>query len=119
MTRGDQAFVSQHIGDLDDAATMAFFEESVRHLLEILEVEPRRIAHDLHPDFAATRFAADFAAARGLEPLGVQHHHAHIAAVLAEHRHRAPVIGVALDGFGSAATAAPGAASCCGSTARG
>ncbi len=100
VTRADEAFVSQHIGDLDDAASLRFFEESVQHLLEILEVEPQVIAHDLHPDFHSTGFAAALGAARGIPTIGVQHHHAHVAAVLAEHRHREPVIGVALDGIG-------------------
>ncbi len=100
VTRADEAFVSQHIGDLDDAATLSFFEESVWHLLKILEVEPQLIAHDLHPDFHSTGFAAEFAAARGIATVGVQHHHAHVAAVLAEHRCREPVLGLALDGIG-------------------
>jgi hydrogenase maturation protein HypF len=100
VTRGEEAFVSQHVGDLDDAATCGFMEEAVAHLLEILEVEPEAIAHDLHPDFASTRLAAAMAAARGVPAIGVQHHHAHVAAVLAEHGRREPVLGVALDGVG-------------------
>ena len=100
VTRGDEAFVSQHIGDLDNAATAAFLEEAVAHLTGILEVEPAMIAHDLHPDFHSTRFAVALAAARGLPTVAVQHHHAHIAAVLAEHRCTAPAIGLALDGVG-------------------
>jgi len=100
VTRGDEAFVSQHIGDLDNAATAGFLEETVAHLLGILEVEPAVVAHDLHPDFYSSRFAARFAAQRGLPVRAVQHHHAHIAAVLAEHRCCQPVIGVALDGIG-------------------
>lgn len=100
VTRGDEAFVSQHVGDLDNAATIAFLEESVRHLTGILEVEPAIVAHDLHPDFASTRLATQFAAERGIRAVGVQHHHAHIAAVLAEHGHTGPVLGLALDGVG-------------------
>jgi hydrogenase maturation protein HypF len=100
VTRADEAFVSQHIGDLDDAATVNFFEESIAHLLRILEVEPQLIAHDLHPDFPSTSFAAELGAARGIRTIGVQHHHAHVAAVLAEHRFRARVLGLALDGIG-------------------
>jgi hydrogenase maturation protein HypF len=100
VTRGDEAFVSQHIGDLDNAAARGFFEESVAHLLHILDVEPAIVAHDLHPDFHSTRFAAAFAAERGIPGLGVQHHHAHIAAVCAEHGVREPVLGLALDGVG-------------------
>jgi hydrogenase maturation protein HypF len=100
VTRGDEAFVSQHIGDLDNAAACGFFEESVEQLLKLLEVEPAIVVHDLHPDFHSTRFAADFARERSLPLLGVQHHHAHAAAVLAEHGVQAPVIALALDGVG-------------------
>jgi hydrogenase maturation protein HypF len=100
VTRGNEAFVSQHIGDLDNAAACGFFAETVAHLLHILDVEPEVIAHDLHPDFHSTRFAAAFAAERGISSIGVQHHHAHIAAVCAEHGIDAPVIGLALDGIG-------------------
>lgn len=100
VTRGDEAFVSQHIGDLDNAATCAFLEETVAHLLHILDVEPAVVAHDLHPDFHSTRLAARIAAERGVPLIGVQHHHAHIAAVLAEHRVEEPALGLALDGVG-------------------
>jgi hydrogenase maturation protein HypF len=100
ITRGDEAFVSLHIGDLDNAAACGFFEESVAQLLKLLEVEPAIVAHDLHPDFHSTRFAADFARERSLPLLGVQHHHAHAAAVLAEHGVQGPVIALALDGVG-------------------
>lgn len=100
VTRGDEAFVSPHIGDLDNAAACGFFEESIAHLLHLLDVAPEIVAHDLHPDFHSTRFAAAFAAERGIPAIGVQHHHAHIAAVCAEHGIVAPVLGLALDGVG-------------------
>jgi hydrogenase maturation protein HypF len=96
VTRGDEAFVSQHVGDLDNAAACGFFEETVAHLLHILDVQPEIVAHDLHPDFHSTRFAA----ALGVPSIGVQHHHAHIAAVCAEHGIAEPVLGLALDGVG-------------------
>lgn len=96
VTRGDEAFLSQHIGDLDNAATLDFLEETVAHLLHILDVEPVAVAHDKHPDFQSTRFAER----TGLPCVAVQHHHAHVAAVMAEHRVEGQALGLALDGFG-------------------
>ena len=96
ITRGREAFVSQHIGDLNNPQTIDFFEETVAHLLGILAVEPERVAHDTHPDFYSTRFAASL----GLPAVAVQHHHAHLAAVAAEHGVTEPAVGLALDGFG-------------------
>jgi len=100
VTRGDEAFVSQHVGDLDNAAACRFLEETVEHLLSILEVEPEIVVHDLHPDFYSSRFAVEFAKNRHLALVAVQHHHAHIASVLAEHGHVGPALGLALDGVG-------------------
>ena len=96
VTRGDEAFLSQHIGDLDNAAPLDFLEETVAHLLHILDVEPVAVAHDKHPDFQSTRFAER----TGLPCVAVQHHHAHVAAVMAEHRVEGQALGLALDGFG-------------------
>jgi len=99
-TRGAEAFLSQHIGSLDNAATCVALEEAVDHLLDVLAIEPVAVAHDLHPDFHSTRFAAGLATQRGIPLIGVQHHHAHIAAVMAEHGIERPVLGIALDGVG-------------------
>ncbi len=100
VTRGDQAFVSQHIGDLDNAPTATMLIETIDHLVSILGIEPAIVAHDLHEDFFSTRYAARLATRWGVPARGVQHHHAHIAAVLAEHRRAGPVLGLALDGVG-------------------
>ena len=100
VTRGREAFVSQHIGDLDNIKTVHFFEETVNHLLGITDVTPQWVAHDLHPDFQSTRFAERFSRERGIPSVAVQHHHAHVAAVMAEHGLEEPVLGLALDGFG-------------------
>jgi hydrogenase maturation protein HypF len=96
ITRGNEAFVSQHIGDLDNVATIEFLRETTEHLLSILAVEPQLVACDLHPDFQTTRLAADWQ----LPTVRVQHHHAHIAAVAIEHGVTEPVLGMVLDGFG-------------------
>jgi len=96
VTRGDEAFLSQHVGDLDNAATYGFLREAADHLVDILEVEPDRVACDLHPDFLSTRLALE----TGLPVVKVQHHHAHLAAIAAEHRIVDPFVGLALDGFG-------------------
>ncbi|MGQ9369989.1 carbamoyltransferase HypF [Azospirillum sp. ST 5-10] len=100
VTRGAEAFLSQHIGDLDNAATVGFLEETVEHLLHVLGVAPAAVAHDRHPDFQSTRFAERFAAERGIPAVPVLHHHAHVAAVLAEHGVEGPALGLALDGYG-------------------
>lgn len=96
VTRGDEAYLSQHIGDVNNWATFGFLKEAVEHLLSILEVTPSAVAHDLHPDFLSTRYAESL----GLPLIPVQHHHAHIAAVAAEYRIEGPLMGLALDGFG-------------------
>jgi hydrogenase maturation protein HypF len=100
ITRGDEAFLSPHGGDLDNAATCGALVEAVQHLCDVLDVRPQAVAHDLHPDLFSTRFALDFAAARALPVHAVQHHHAHVAAVAAEHGVDGPLLGLALDGVG-------------------
>ena len=100
VTRGDEAFVSQHIGDLDNAPTCRALDAAVAHLTRILDVRPEIVAHDLHPDLYSTRHAARLAAQWGVPTQAVQHHHAHIAAVVAEHQCQGPVLGLALDGVG-------------------
>jgi hydrogenase maturation protein HypF len=100
LTRGNEAFVSQHIGDLDHACTRRMLDETVGYLCDILDVQPQAVAHDLHPDFYSTQFAQTYAAQHNLPLIAVQHHHAHIAAICAEHHVTEPVLGLALDGVG-------------------
>jgi hydrogenase maturation protein HypF len=100
LTRGAQAFLSPHIGDLDNAASRRALEEATDHLQRVLEVRPAAIAHDLHPDIFSTELALRLGAALGVPAIAVQHHHAHIAAVAAERRCEGPLLGVALDGVG-------------------
>jgi hydrogenase maturation protein HypF len=95
-----KAFLSQHIGDLDRVANCLALESAVDHLQALLQVEPQAIAHDLHPDFFSTQLALRLAEQWQVPAIGVQHHHAHIAAVLAEHQLDEPVLGLALDGIG-------------------
>jgi hydrogenase maturation protein HypF len=99
-TRGDEAFLSQHVGDVDNAPTCEALDEAIGHLLATLEIVPRAVAHDLHPDFYSTCAALRLADRLGVPAIEVQHHHAHVAAVLAEHRVDVPALGLALDGVG-------------------
>lgn len=96
VTRGREAFVSQHVGGLDNSETIRFLSETVSHLCSILDVQPDLAACDLHPDFRSVRLAED----SGLPLVRVQHHVAHIAAVAVEHHLSGPVLGLALDGYG-------------------
>ncbi len=97
ITRGADAFLSQHIGDLADWNAYRFYEHAVADLTGLLEVSPEAVACDLHPDYLSTRFAR----AAGIAPvIAVQHHHAHAAACLAENGQTGPALAVALDGTG-------------------
>ena len=100
VTHGNKAHVSPLIGDLDSAEARQLLDDSVARLCNTLMVRPVAVAHDLHPDFYSTQFALAFAAQHGLPAIAVQHHHAHIAALCAEHGITRPVLGVALDGVG-------------------
>ncbi len=100
VTRGREAFLSQHVGGLDNVAAIGFLEETVAHLLDILEVRPTAIAHDLHPDFPSTRLAMRLADELGVPAIPVAHHQAHLAAIAGEHGIKEPLNGLMLDGVG-------------------
>ena len=101
VTRGPHAFVSHHVGDLDDFTTMQSYLDGITHLSGLLDVDPTVVAHDLHPDYPSTRYAAELAEKRSeVESVGVQHHHAHIASCLVDNGVAGPVLGVAFDGLG-------------------
>jgi hydrogenase maturation protein HypF len=97
LTRGPHAFVSHHVGDLDNFVTMQSYVDGIAHLKSLLDVDPAVVAHDLHPDYPSTRYAVDLPE---VELVAVQHHHAHIASCLADNGVSGPVIGVAFDGVG-------------------
>ncbi|MGC2636868.1 MAG: carbamoyltransferase HypF [Acidobacteriaceae bacterium] len=97
LTRAGYALPSQHLGDLENFETLRFFEETLERMTRLFHVTPKSAVHDLHPSYLSTQFALKL---EGLRPIGVQHHHAHIASCMAEHRLDGRVIGVAWDGTG-------------------
>ncbi|MDQ4089679.1 MAG: carbamoyltransferase HypF, partial [Actinomycetota bacterium] len=96
VVKGDNVVASHHIGDLEHLAAYRSFLQAVDHLCGLTGVTPQVVAHDLHPEYLSTKFAADL----DLPAVGVQHHHAHIASCLVEHGRTEPVLGVAFDGLG-------------------
>ena len=100
LTKGTYAFLSQHIGDMENYETFASYQASVEHFQKLFRVNPQAVAYDLHPDYLATRYALELAEAKGLRRLPVQHHHAHVVSCLAENGVDEEVIGVAFDGSG-------------------
>ncbi len=101
LVHEESVFVSQHIGDMENLETLDHFRESLARFRALFRVEPRILVRDFHPGYLSTRVAEELAREWGLgSPLGVQHHHAHIAAVAAEHGREGAVVGVAYDGTG-------------------
>ncbi|MFD0743685.1 Sua5/YciO/YrdC/YwlC family protein [Phytohabitans flavus] len=97
LGKGRRAFVSHHIGDLENVETFQAYRDGIEHFCRLFDVRPRVVAYDLHPDYLSTRYALD----RGdVELVGVQHHHAHVASCLVDNGHTGPAIGVAFDGTG-------------------
>ena len=97
LTKEKHAFLSQHLGDLENLESYRFFEEAVEHLMRVLEIRPQVVAYDLHPDYFSTKWALK---QTDVQLVGVQHHHAHIASCMAENQLDGKVIGFALDGTG-------------------
>jgi hydrogenase maturation protein HypF len=97
LTKGGEAYLSQHIGELNDASTLRFYRSEIVRWQDLLQIRPVAIAHDLHPGYLATSYARELP---GIQKVGVQHHHAHIVSVLGERSIERPVLGVALDGTG-------------------
>ncbi len=100
LTKGTYAFLSQHIGDMENYETFAGYQAAIEHFQRLFRVNPRAVAYDLHPDYLATRYALELAETQGLRLVPVQHHHAHVVSCMAENGVDGEVIGVALDGTG-------------------
>jgi len=97
LGREHHAFVSHHIGDLENYTTLRAYTEGIEHFCRLLGIRPQTVAHDLHPEYLSTKYALE---RTDVELVGVQHHHAHIASCLADNGVSGPVIGIAFDGLG-------------------
>jgi hydrogenase maturation protein HypF len=100
ITNGNYAFLSHHIGDMENYETLRSFEQGVEHFERLFRVKPEVIAYDMHPNYLASIYALERAQRENLPTVEIQHHHAHIAACMAEHGLNEPVIGVSFDGTG-------------------
>jgi hydrogenase maturation protein HypF len=100
LTRDNYAFVSQHIGDMENLETLEHYVNTIGLYKKLFRIEPKIIAYDMHPEYLPTKYAEELGGNLGLKLFPVQHHHAHIASCLADNGVKGPVIGVALDGTG-------------------
>jgi hydrogenase maturation protein HypF len=100
LTLENYAFLSQHIGDLENLETLESFETTIKLYKKMFHIEPGVIAYDMHPEYLSTKYAQDLIEATGLKGVPVQHHHAHIVSCMADNGANDPVIGVAFDGTG-------------------
>lgn len=100
LTRDNHAFISQHIGDMENIETLEHYERTVALYKQLFRINPTIIAYDMHPDYLPTKYALEQVERHGLQPVAVQHHHAHIASCLADNGKEGPVIGVTFDGTG-------------------
>jgi hydrogenase maturation protein HypF len=97
LAKGNRAFVSHHIGDLENYETLRSYREGIEHFCRLFDIFPEVVAHDLHPEYLSTKYALE---RDGVDLVGVQHHHAHVVSCLADNGETGPVIGVAFDGLG-------------------
>ena len=103
LTRDEYAFLSQHVGDMENLETLDHYERTIALYEHLFRIEPALVAHDLHPDYMATKYARQRARESNVQAIGIQHHHAHLAACLADNSWPAdggPVIGAIMDGTG-------------------
>ena len=100
LTKGNRAFLSPHIGDLENYETIRSFEHGIALMKRLFQIEPAAVCHDLHPDYLSTRFALEYAAGFPVSTIGVQHHFAHALSCMVEHGLEGPVLAVVLDGTG-------------------
>ena len=97
LTRGNYAFLSHHIGDLENIETLSAFEKGIEHFKRIFNIKPAYIAYDLHPEYLSTKYALSL---DNVQKLGIQHHHAHVVSCMGDNSIEEKVIGVAFDGTG-------------------
>jgi len=101
LTKDNYAFISQHIGDMENLETLEHFENTLSLYKRLFRIEPETIAYDLHPEYLSTKYAQELGSQFShLKLVPVQHHHAHIVSCMADNEVDSPVIGVALDGTG-------------------
>lgn len=100
LTKHDRAFISQHIGDLENMAVNDSYRQNIELFERLFDIKPKVLACDMHPEYFSTKYAVQRAQTENIPLVKVQHHHAHIASVLAEHGIKDKVIGIALDGTG-------------------
>ena len=100
LTKDNHAFLSQHVGDMENEETLDHFENTIELYKKLFRVKPEIVAYDMHPEYLSTKYALEIGTKLGLSLIPVQHHHAHIASCLMENRVEGPVIGVAFDGTG-------------------
>jgi len=100
LTKDEHAFLSQHIGDMENEETLEHFENTIQLYKKLFRIEPEIIAYDMHPEYLATKYALQLGSELGLSLTPVQHHHAHIVSCLVENKVEGQVIGVAFDGTG-------------------